>query len=227
MESEPTNAAPDVGSRLNRDSAKVVWSWTRRLHFYLGLYFLLFIWLFSISGLVLNHGKWEFADYWPDREESTATRAIEVPTATGDLAVAKDLMRQLGLSGEVNRTERKGRGDEFAFQVGRPGHVFDVEANLATGRAEVKQIEVNVWGIMSALHHFTGVKIGEPEKRRDWWLTTVWIVAMDAIALGLIVLVASGLYLWYHLQHKRTLGLVALTAGTLCWGFFLFGLGFL
>lgn len=227
MESESREASAELGSRLERDSAKVVWSWTRRMHFYLGLYFLLFIWLFSISGLVLNHGKWEFADYWPDREESTATRAIEVPAATGDLAIARDLMRQLGLSGEVNRTERKAGGDEFAFQATRPGHVFDVEANLATGRAEVKQVRVNVWGIMSALHHFTGVKIGEPERQRDWSLTTVWIVAMDAIALGLIVLVASGLYLWYHLKHKRALGVVAVAAGTLCCGFFLFGLGLL
>jgi hypothetical protein len=80
-------------------------------------------------------------------------------------------------------------------------------------------------GVMSALHHFTGVSMTDPERQRDWWLTTLWRVAMDAIAAGLIVLVASGLYLWYRLKRKRTLGLVVIAAGLACCGFFLFGLG--
>ena len=55
-----------------------VWTWNRRLHFYLGLYFLLFIWLFSISGLFLNH-QWSFEEFWPHRQESTFERPIRRP----------------------------------------------------------------------------------------------------------------------------------------------------
>jgi hypothetical protein len=134
-------------------------------------------------------------------------------------------MAQLGIVGEVNSTERSDGGDEFDFQVIRPGHTISVEADLAAGSAEVKEIRVNAWGVLSALHHFTGVSMDDAGRQRDWWLTTIWSVAMDAIALGLIFLVASGLYLWYRLKRKRALGLVAIAAGLACCGFFLFGLG--
>ena len=36
--------------------------WNRKLHFYAGLFLLLFIWLFAVSGLILNHPKWTFAE---------------------------------------------------------------------------------------------------------------------------------------------------------------------
>jgi hypothetical protein len=213
-----------VAASRTRGGTRRVWTWNRRLHYYLGLYFIFFIWLFSISGLVLNHGRWPFADFWPDREETTRSLPIAVPAAAGDLAAARDLMRQLGLEGEVNGTKRSSEGDAFGFQVTRPGSTIQVDADLVTGRAEVKEIRVNAWGVLSALHHFTGVSMTDPERQRDWWLTVVWSVAMDALALGLLVLVATGLYLWYRLEKKRALGLVALTAGLACCAFFLFGL---
>jgi hypothetical protein len=217
--------------RVERSRTRVrettIWSWNRRLHFYLGLYFIFFIWLFSISGLVLNHGKWPFADFWPQRRETASTLPITAPLETGDLAAARELMDQLGIAGEVNTTQRSADGGELDFQVTRPGHTINVEADLLGRRAEVKEIRVNAWGVLSALHHFTGVSMDDPGRERDWWLTTLWSVAMDAIAAGLVVLVASGLYLWYRLKRKRTLGLFAIAAGVACCGFFLFGLALL
>lgn len=228
MERRPTGRVRRETRRLEtarlQGRSGSIWSWSRRLHYYLGLYFIFFIWLFSVSGLVLNHGKWPFADFWADREETTVTRPIVAPVATADLEAARELMRQLGLVGEVNRTERSPDGAEFRIQVARPGRTFDVEADLAAGRAEVKEIRVNVWGVMSALHHFTGVSISDPERERDWWLTRVWSLAMDAVALGLVFLVASGIYLWYHLPRKRRLGALALAAGVICCAWFVFGL---
>ena len=32
--------------------------WNRKFHYYLGLYFLFFLWLFSLTGLMLNHQQW-------------------------------------------------------------------------------------------------------------------------------------------------------------------------
>jgi hypothetical protein len=201
-----------------------VWIWSRRLHFYLGLYFLLFVWLFSISGLALNH-HWAFADFWPSRREATAERTIARPAMAGDLATAQALMRQLGIEGEVNDTKREPGADRFGFQVIRPRRTVNVEADFGTGLATVKEIRVNAWGVMSALHHFTGVSMTDETRTRDWWLTRIWSLAMDAVALGLIVLVASGVYLWYHLKAKRALGLLSLGLGLATSAFFLFGLG--
>ena len=199
--------------------------WTRKLHNYLGLYFLVFLWLFAVSGLVLNHSTWSLAQFWKARAESTAERQIVGPAVTDDAAIAADLMRQLGIGGEVNETRRSPRGERFDFQVVKPGRVFRVEARLDSSKARVTTTRLNAWGAVDALHKFTGVKLGDPAQTRDWLLTKIWSFAMDALALGLVILVASGLYLWLRLADRRGPGLVALALGAACAAFFVYGLG--
>src|SRR4026209_2868071 len=76
--------------------------WNRKLHFYLGLYFLFFLWLFSLTGLLLNHGRWAMAGAANRRQESRYERSIEIPNGNTDLDRARDMMRQLNLVGEVD-----------------------------------------------------------------------------------------------------------------------------
>ena len=76
-------------------------AWNRRLHYYLGLYFLFFVWLFALTGLLLNHGSWKFAEFWPGRKVATSEHPIQPPAAGNTLAGAQDLMRQLGIAGEI------------------------------------------------------------------------------------------------------------------------------
>ncbi len=202
-------------------------TWNRKLHYYLGLFLLLFLWLFSVSGLLLNHPKWATGEFWSDRRETIAERAIQRPAVTGDLGIATDLMRQLAVVGEVSDIQRAPSGTAFAFQVVRPGHVFRVAADFAAGRASVTEIELNAWGVMDALHKFTGVRLDKPNEQRDWLLTRIWSFAMDALALGLVVLVASGVYLWWRLPQKRAGGIIALILGMAGCGFFLYGFSLL
>lgn len=211
------------GHEKSRTRVLPLRTWNRRLHFYLGLYFLLFIWLFSISGLLLNHSDWAFATFWEGREESSYERVLARPTATGNLEIARELMAGLRIDGEINGMERDAAEDRIAFQVARPGQILNVEADLASGAATVSQIDLNGWGVFQALHTFSGVSMTDPARERDWVLTRVWSFAMDAVALGLIVLVLSGIYLWYRLPKKRIGGLVSLGLGITTCGFFLFG----
>jgi hypothetical protein len=46
---------------------------------------------------------------------------------------------------------------------------------------------------------------------------------MDALAIGLLVMVIGSYYMWYRLKSKRTRGWIALTAGFLSCGLFVFG----
>jgi hypothetical protein len=201
--------------------------WTRKLHNYLGLYLLLFLWLFAVSGLMLNHSKWSITQFWKARQEIVTERAISKPDASGDVAVATDLMTQLGIVGELEETRRSASSEQFDFQVVRPGQVFRVVARLDSSRARVTEIRLNAWGVLDALHKFTGVRMDEPARMREWTLTKLWSLAMDAVAMGLVVLVFSGCYLWYRLPQKRTGGLIALAAGGVGCAFFLYGLGVL
>jgi hypothetical protein len=84
--------------------------------------------------------------------------------------------------------------------------------------------ELNAWGVMWVLHTFTGVRMTDPKNRRDWALTNIWALCMDAIALGLIVMVGSSYYMWWILIRKRKLGVLALALGFASCGLFAIGL---
>ncbi len=150
------------------------------LHFYLGLYLLFFIWLFAFTGLLLNHPRWQFAQFWPNRVQRTTEATIAAVTAANDIDRARDVMEQLGIAGEVQWPAAQPANGPFTFQVNRPGLILDVKADLRTGRATVQRTELNGWGVMHALHTFTGAPATDSRNRRDWTLTTVWALSMDA-----------------------------------------------
>lgn len=219
-------SATEVPARkpLSRRAADTYKVWNRRLHYYLGLYFLFFVWLFAFTGLLLNHSSWTFAEFWPNRKISTYQRAIQPPAGSNSVAQAKDLMKQLGIEGEIEWGAAAADSYHLNFQVNRPGHNFAVKADLRNRSAKVERTEINTWGVMRVLHTFTGVRAADPKAQRDWRLTTIWALSMDAVALGLIVMVVSGLFMWYGLKAKRRWGLAALALGIISCGWFLFGL---
>ena len=212
-------------SRKVLDKVKV---WNRKGHYYFGLYLLFFLWLFAFTGLLLNHGQWSFAEFWPSRKISRLERAVEIRPAAIDLERARDLMRQLGIRGEIEWTAATANSDRFEFRVNRPGHNFAVTLDPDHRRAIVEHTQINGWGVLHVLHTFTGVRAGDTRNQRDWILTRVWALAMDAVAIGLIVLVLTGLYLWWGLAGaKRKLGACALALGTTTCALFVIGLRWL
>jgi hypothetical protein len=74
------------------------------------------------------------------------------------------------------------------------------------------------------LHTFTGVRADDPSQKRNWLLTVLWSLSMDAVAIGLAFMVFSSIWMWYRLRTKRRLGLMVLAAGILSCGFFAVGL---
>ena len=223
---EPTGpgTSPDVArfrARLER--------WNRKLHFYAGLFLLFFTWLFAFSGLLLNHPNWSFAEFWTNRKETNYVRRITVPgpEVKGDLGQARAIFRQLGIGGEIMWTTTRANPNLFEFQVRRPGHFFFIKADLAEKRVTVRQSEVNLWGVIKALHTFTGVQMDDARNSRDWVLTSWWAFSMDAVAAGLIFMVLSSLYMWFELPQKRLPGALVLGLGSLICGLFCVGLRWL
>jgi hypothetical protein len=76
---------------------------------------------------------------------------------------------------------------------------------------------------MHVLHTFTGVRAADTRNARDWTLTSVWAFSMDAVAVGLIVMVFSSYIMWYRLKPKRRGGIMALVLGFASCGAFLVG----
>ncbi len=201
-------------------------SWNQKLHIYLGLYFLVFLWLFAVSGLLLNH-SWRFAEFWAQRQQTNREQRVTMPNADVDLLRARDLMRQLDLAGEVEWTATRPPPQRFEFRVQRPGRTVDVQVDAEKQIATIQEIRVNGWGIFRTLHTFTGTRANTPTAERDWWLTKLWSFSMDALAVGLILLVATSVVLAIERRDKWFGSAVALGFGVAACGFFVFGLRWL
>ena len=71
--------------------------WNRKIHIYTGLYILLFLWVFAVSGLLLNHPDWLGGQ--PHRRPTD--HLVALPELGTNLEKAQGIMGQLGLRGEV------------------------------------------------------------------------------------------------------------------------------
>jgi hypothetical protein len=222
-----SNEQPASGRMSTRRLAGAIVAWNRRLHYYIGLYLLLFLWLFLFTGLLLNHPQWTFAEFWANRAQSSSGQPIQHPPPGGDLVQARDIMRQLGIHGEIEWTKTRSDLSRLDFRVSRPGHVFEVNTDLKQNQATVQRIALNAWGVARLLHTFTGVRMSDAVNQRDWSMTTTWALSMDALALGSILMVFSSLYMWWGQPQNRRWGLVAAGLGVLSCGFFVFGLRWL
>ena len=201
--------------------ARTLETWNRRLHYYLGLYFLFFLWLFSLTGLMLNHQDW-FTDLY-DRHQVTYYPPITTPAGETRTEQTLDLMRQLNLRGEVDWPASQPVG-HIDFTVARPNGAVQVRADLNAKQAYVKEFQNSTLHGFQVLHTFSGTRFNQPESRRDWVVTTAWVFAMDALAAGLIVMVIGSYYMWWRLKKEKAPGVVALALGCAACAAFTMGL---
>ena len=129
--------------------------WNRKLHIHLGLFLLLFIWLFSFSGLLLNHSDWKFASFWDERNEKKLVSSLTVPADLDSVAIVIHIMHQLKISGEIS--DVKINKDSIDFRAEVPGHIKNIHVDFKKGLATQNEIKFNVWGIIRTMHTFNGV----------------------------------------------------------------------
>jgi hypothetical protein len=211
-------------SSLNRRLGAAVEAWNRRIHYYLGLYFLLFLWLFSVTGLLLNHPRWALARI-PNESNPPYERPIDTPSGDTDVERAGDVMRQLGLRGEIDWPQGPQPQGRLDFNMAYPKQAAQIRVDLINRRATVQQVDRTVWSALRISHTFSGSRYNNPTTSRDWMLTSLWVFAMDACAAGLLVMVFGSYYMWYRLKPKRALGWTVLGAGFVACGLFVLGLG--
>jgi hypothetical protein len=106
----------------------------------------------------------------------------------------------------------------------RPGKITEVRADPVKESVTLRTIRVNGWGVIRMLHTFTGLDRSSPSAERNWILTKLWAGSMDALAIGFILFVLSGLILAFARCERRVGAAVALGFGLLVCGFFVFGL---
>lgn len=193
-------------------------------HLYLGLFLLAGIWLFALSGLMLNHPKWSISGFWNSREQAFEERTFDPLTAQDDNGRARELIDRLGLAGELEQVRSFPGGDSLTLTIARPGTILQLKAWPATGKATLESTRVNAFGAFQMLHTATGVRIGREDNRRDWLPTRLWGLMIDAVSLGMALIVLSGCYLAFSKGKSLRLELLSLGLGLAICLYYLLGL---
>lgn len=205
---------------MHRES-KNLYYWSRKFHVHLGLFLLLFIWLFSISGLLLNHGsKWKFASFWDERKVKTTMTAVLIDSKLDSAALLNNIMSQLKISGEISQVYLT--PDSLDFRLSIPGHERNLHINLKDGTCTQKELTYNIYGKLRTLHTFNGVNKDNPGIPPNWIITRIWLFTKDVIAIGFIILCISSWIMWYKLRKKYKWGLPVLLLGIAVSIYFIF-----
>lgn len=197
--------------------------WNRKIHIYIGLFLLLFIWLFGISGLLLNH-HWEFANSWEHRKVINYDKTIEISKEREKHILVIEIMDKLNLNGSIVNLRYSTDASQLNFIVTKLGLRYDIQVGLNDGKVLIKETELDQWAIMRALHTSRNPTLTEQNERYPNLIASIWSFSMDVVSVGLIIICLGGWYLWWQVDRKRFyLGLVSLSCGfILCIYFLLF-----
>lgn len=156
---------------------KILINWNRKIHIYLGLYLLFFMWLFGFSGLLLNH-HWEFANFWENRIETGYDKTIQISEERDQEALVHEIMNKLNLNGSVNNLIFSTDSVFFNFVISKPGTRYVVKANLNNGKIMITETKLNNWGIMRILHTSRNPSSKEQSERYPSIIASIWSISI-------------------------------------------------
>jgi hypothetical protein len=187
--------------------------WNHKLHIYIGLFLLLFILFFSISGLIFNHSNWSFTSFWKERKETELISNVIISENSDSIALIDNLTKQLKFSGEISNV--KINSESINFRIVKPGITRDITVDRKNGKCISKEIAFNFWGKIRSLHTFNGSDKLNQGIKLNWLFTRIWRLVMDSIALGLIFLCISSWIMWFNVRKSYPLGLMILILGAI------------
>lgn len=192
----------------------------RDTHLYLGLAASPFVVLYAASTLVLNHPGWAGGPGAPTKRE-VPVRLVGAETASS-LDLGREVLRQAGVSGEIMSVQRRPEQNRLVVPVQRPGEKITVTVDLATGQAVIERTRTGFWSRLTFLHKMPGPHV--VDLRGNWLPIALWRWLADASVCAVLLLAASGLYLWTGLRAERRTGLIALIAGAAVFGLLVAGI---
>lgn len=144
-----------------KTNSAVIEKWNKKIHIYLGLFFFLFLWIFCISGLFLNHPGW----FHGKPQRNSVDKPVEMMNAGDQITKARHLMDQLDLTGEA-LFQGAPKPGQFTFVVMRPDERTFVNVNLETKVAKVTHVEGNSGKCLATCIRFPEyVRFGEKRNR--------------------------------------------------------------
>lgn len=192
---------------------KAFYPWIRDLHLYFGLFVSPFILLFAVSVFFLNHARLPVAPPASPElfENLRIPEGIEQRQGRDGVNLAREILPQVGVSGEIGflRILRKER--RLFFPVSRPGLEATVDVDLNLRSASVSRRRTGWLESFGYLHKMPGPH--NVNIRGNWILTRAWGWLADATVYLTLFISVSGVYLWYVIKAERRVGLALLAAG--------------
>ena len=191
--------------------------WNLKIHIYIGLFLLFFIWLFGFSGLLLNH-HWEFANFWEERKEISYDKMIQISEEREQFVLVNEIKNKLNLNGSISNLSFSNDSILLNFIISKPGTRYDIKANLDDGNIFISEMKFNKWGVMRALHTLRNPTSKEKGVKYQAAMASIWGISIDIISVSLIVLCLGGWILLLQVSGKRFYpGLISVLSGiTLC-----------
>jgi hypothetical protein len=190
----------------------------RRIHLYLGLALLPWLFMYAISSVPFAHSQFfERRDaatkrpLWMLRSEHTVDLPIpEHPE--GLRAFGAVLLERAGIPNTTFGAYR-----QTSSQVNVYAYSFFKSTQLKYF-ADRKRLTVEDrrfrWD-----HFLTGMH-ARGGFEQDGILVRSWSVVVDLVCLAIVVWIATGLYMWWHVPGTRRWGLAAICAGTVSFAVF-------
>ena len=197
---------------------KPVYTTTRNLHLYAGLFLSPFVLLFAVSVFYLVHAPPSAPAPAPAPPTRAAagvpvSLALETLSPPDQVAALRPVLATLGVPGEINFIRRLPKEHRLIVPVLLPGSETTVDLDLV---ARTATITLRPTGFADALVHLH--KMPGPHNvalRGNSPYMRLWRYLADATSYGIFFLSLSGLYLWAVLRAERRLGLALLAAGAL------------
>lgn len=181
--------------------------WLRKVHGWVGLWGAVLGLMFGATGFLLNHrgGPLKVSSGEPQVEE------MQIPLPQKKLSSPMDMARwlkgELKIDGKPGRVKREPAhpvawGDRSAvqpefWQIGIVGPAGGVQAEywVGNGFVAVKRTQNSFLTTMNNLHRGVGLSVG-------------WVLLIDTIAGGMVLLSLTGVLLWTELNKRRLVGVV-------------------
>jgi len=171
----------------------------RNLHLGLGLIFVLIALVFAVSSLVIIYRPW----LKPAPHDSEASIQLSPEAATTPRAAARELMTKHGFKGDLREIREQG---VVRFRIVRPGEQAEVQYLPAIGEAKIKVRRHGAFDTMVQLHTNHGLW-------HEYAPSNFWAAISLFTSVGLLLLGATGIYLWLAHHSERLIGAILLGLG--------------
>ena len=192
-----------------------IYRFTRNVHLYVGLFFSPFVLVFAFSVFALVHS------WLPGKEPGRPVTVSNLPlppnlqglSGRALIDAIRPALDKANVHGEVGWVEHRVRQGQLVIPVTVPGRLSTVTIDMAKREASIDPQTTGLMDALVVLHKAPGPHL--VDIRMNWFYMRVWRWFADGAVYGLILVTASGLYLWQVLRAERTAGLILLGAGTI------------